>query len=107
MRRMLARVVLPLMIIAMGVVRGGQAYSQPGCEPGAVCLYQDSGYSGLLALFFGDGDVSYVGDDVNDRTSSAYNNTGAAVVLFSDPNFGGSAICLNPGTGIEDLGAVG
>lgn len=106
MKRILARVMLPMAVVAgVGMLGAGEAQSQPSCEFDMVCLYDGVGYGGQSWLY--NADTSYVGDDVNDRASSVYNATGSGVALYSDRDFAGTAICLAPDSGIDDLGAAG
>jgi hypothetical protein len=107
-KRVFVCFLLLLMIaVVVDVVRGNEAWGQSDCEFGAVCLYEDSGFFGLVAQFLENMDVSYVGDDANDRISSVHNNTSSAVVLYDDPNYGGTEFCLDPGIAIDDLSVVG
>lgn len=106
MTKIFTRAVLAMtVLVAVGATGAGVAQGQPGCGPGQVCLYDGTGYSGQLWSF--PPSTTYVGNDANDRASSVFNETSSAVRLFSEPNSGGSSICVNPSSGIGDLGSVG
>jgi Peptidase inhibitor family I36 len=89
------------LLIGLSVAGTGVAQGQD-CP---VSLYSGTGYSGQLWCV--SSSESYVGNDVNDRVSSAFNATSRMVGLFSEPNYGGFRVCLDPGTGYEDLSVVG
>ncbi|MGH8906811.1 MAG: peptidase inhibitor family I36 protein [Egibacteraceae bacterium] len=93
------------MIVVIGVTAAGAgvAQGQQGCS--SVCLYDGTGYSGLLASF--SSSTANVGNGVNDRASSVFNATSGSVRLFSDGNYGGASVCVNPNSGFGDLGTVG
>ncbi|MGH8910316.1 MAG: peptidase inhibitor family I36 protein [Egibacteraceae bacterium] len=103
-KKMLARTLI-FMVITVGVgmagVRGAQG--QQDCVLDTVCLYEDIDFDGQLWLF--DMSTPDVGDDVTDQASSVFNNTVQPVTLYREEDFGGfPPLCLNPGTGIRDLG---
>jgi len=106
MKKVVARVLLP-MVVVVGVSVAGMrdARGQQGGDSGALCLYENVGFGGQLWPFFSSS--FYVGDDVNDRASSVFNATGMAIVLYSEPDFGGFSFCLDPGAGFGDLDVVG
>jgi len=105
-KRIFAGVILVTVVAAgVGVVEVGTAQGQGDCFDGEVCLYDGTLYSGLLEST--SETISYVGDVANDRASSVLNYTSFVVVLYSDVNYGGFAICLDPGFGYDDLSVVG
>lgn len=90
------------MLLGVSAVRG---VAQADCS-GQVYLYDAIGYGGERWCFPG-ADTPYVGNDVNDRASSVFNETTTPVELFSEPDYAGTSVCLEPGTGFDDLSIVG
>ncbi|MGH8929755.1 MAG: peptidase inhibitor family I36 protein [Egibacteraceae bacterium] len=106
MKRIFASVILITIVAAgVGVVGVATAHSQEDCLDGEVCLYDGTFYSGLLGS--SSETASYVGDVANDRATSVINYTSFVVVLYSDANYGGFEVCLEPGFGYDDLSVVG
>lgn len=106
MNKMRARVALTMIVVGgLGVGGARTAQGQEGCGSGEVCLYDYTDYSGMLGV--GTTSTPYVGDAANDRASSVINATPAAVVFYSEPNFRGFSVCLDPGTGYGNLSSIG
>lgn len=59
---------------------------------GIVVLYSEANYTGACAGYTGTGQFTYVGDAMNDRTSSVKVASGYAVTMYQHSNFGGDAI---------------
>jgi len=99
------RTALLVATVAIAASTGGQSIAQEQDCTGQVFLYDGTGYSGQLWCF--PTTTEDVGVDVTDTASSAFNETTAVVELFSEPFFAGPSICLEPGTGVDDLSSVG
>jgi len=100
-------------LLAAAVLAGGVAAAVPvgaqtgtqGCPLGALCLYEDIAFGGPLVILTRNS--SYVGDDINNRASSVFNNTDLPVILYSERDFAGFSICLLSGMGFGNLDTVG
>jgi Peptidase inhibitor family I36 len=87
------------------VGRVAVAQNPPFCEQDRVCLYENFGFGGRRWAFLPG--TSNLGREANDKASSVFNNTSRAVLLYSDPGFRGSVICLNPRATIDNLALFG
>lgn len=92
--------------LVAGMALAGPSVTQPpwNCPSGRVCLYEGFAYRGRVFPFLpGTPNLG----SANDQASSVFNNAPRAVLLYDYPNYGGSSICLNPDTGINDLALFG
>jgi Peptidase inhibitor family I36 len=113
LNRRVAKTLTPL--VALGL--GGLFFAAPNasaaavCGSNQVCLYQNSNETGSAFIINGSGhnvsDFSQEtftnGSPLNDEVSSMVNNTGEAVLAFSDANFSGLSIGISPHSQIDNL----
>lgn len=98
-------------LVAAGLPSAAAAPSAADCPAAAsLCLYSLPDYRGTRWALDDRGD--HRDESWNDRAMSAHSNYGHAVRLYEhyDLRFGGPhgrRVCLNPGTGVPDLGRYG
>lgn len=80
------------------------------CPDHYLCLWGDASYAGRY-IFFPEGDdggplfVPYIGDFMNDLTTSIWNRTSRRVCFYRDANYQGLLFCMNGGDSSANIGS--
>jgi Peptidase inhibitor family I36 len=107
-KQILQRVAAPAAMTA--AIVGGSLVAAPSasaaisdCPTNMVCVFQDDFFGGRMVG--NTGDVSNVGDYMNDRTSSLVNDTWSHVCFYADVNYQGELLFrISPNTDIAGVG---
>jgi len=107
---------LPTKIIAVGlfaVAVSATGFAAPAsagdgrdCAPNRMCLWDDDNYDDRL-LQFESGSSNLKFDRFNDKTSSVFNNTPAAFVLYDDTRGSDTSVCVMAGAQSRNLDDYG
>ncbi|PZG19827.1 hypothetical protein C1I98_37805 [Spongiactinospora gelatinilytica] len=74
------------------------------CKPGMVCLWEhDYGTGAMKGWGEGDREMLYVGNDINDKTSSLWNRTSRTICFYTEHNLDGIGIAVGSGQWVDRL----
>lgn len=92
------------LVTGMSLAGASVTQAPSGCAADGVCLYEDFAFRGQVSLHPpGTPDLG----PSRTKVSSVFNNTSHAILLYDSSDFGGSRICLNGNTGIDNLALFG
>jgi Peptidase inhibitor family I36 len=87
-------------------VGGGKLTTQrwQDCPDGYVCIFGDNDYNGRWIAYPNGGNIWYVGDWMNDLTSSVWNRTNHTICVFDNAGWTGQGFGLTHGSGTPSIG---
>jgi hypothetical protein len=101
---MLKRALIICVLIGSGVAAWGTASGAYGCGASQACIYDNNGFSSMLAVKNAGAGLSNVGAGQNDRTDSWRNESNSHGAWYYNTNGGGDCYNMLANSSNSNLG---